>query len=113
MHEYSVAAALIEQVARVAAERQALAVRRVEIALGELSGVDPGLLETAYRMLREGTACAAAALRLRRVEARWTCQACDRELPRGAPLRCPGCERPAALASGDELLLERVEMEVA
>jgi hydrogenase nickel incorporation protein HypA/HybF len=113
MHEYSVAAALIELAERLARRHRALAVRGLEVALGELSGVDAGLLETAYGVVREGTPCAEAALRLRRIEAVWKCRACGRRVDGGRALLCPGCNGPAALASGDELLLERIEMEVA
>ena len=35
-----------------------------------------------------------------------------RDRPAGAVLRCPECECPAQLESGDELVLERLELEV-
>jgi len=45
--------------------------------------------------------------------ARWECPRCGASFARGAVLRCSLCSEPARLASGDEILLRRVEMEVA
>jgi hydrogenase nickel incorporation protein HypA/HybF len=113
VHEYSLVQALVDRVEAEARSRSALAVHRVVVSVGELSGVDPELLATAYETFRAGTACEGAALELRRVEASWACPACRRRLERGAPLSCPQCGGPAELPPGaDEILLERVEMEV-
>jgi Zn finger protein HypA/HybF involved in hydrogenase expression len=46
------------------------------------------------------------------VAARWQCPACGGEIQVGAALRCPGCGAPARLVAGEEILLERMEMEV-
>lgn len=112
MHEYSVVQALLERVQAEARAQGACAVVRVHVALGELAGVDPALLRTAYDVFRERTICAQAELRLRHVEARWECPRCGTAAARGSMLRCARCEAPARLVQGDELLLERVELEV-
>ncbi len=113
MHEYSLVQALVDRVEAEARSRRALAVHRVVVSVGELSGVDPQLLATAYETFRAGTVCQGAALELKCVEAGWACPACRRPIPRGAPLSCPECGGPAKLPPGaDEILLERVEMEV-
>ncbi len=113
MHEYSLVQALVDRVGAEAQSRRAVAVHRVVVSVGELSGVDPELLATAYQTFRAGTGCERAELEIRRVEAAWACPACSRPLPRGAPLACPECGRPAELPPGaGEILLERIEMEV-
>jgi hydrogenase nickel incorporation protein HypA/HybF len=113
MHEYSLVQSLVGRVEAEARARRAVAVHRVVVSVGELSGVDPDLLATAYQTFRAGTGCERAELELRRVEAAWACPACSRRLERGAPLSCPRCGRPAELPPGaDEILLERIEMEV-
>jgi hydrogenase nickel insertion protein HypA len=112
MHEYSIVAALVDNVEAVARSRGAARVHRVEVAIGELAGVDVGLLETAYATFRERTICAGADLRVRRAPAVWSCPRCGAELPRGARLSCADCAVPARLTQGDEILLERVELEV-
>ncbi|HEU4383678.1 MAG TPA: hydrogenase maturation nickel metallochaperone HypA [Anaeromyxobacteraceae bacterium] len=113
MHEYSLIQSLVGRVEAEARARGAVAVHRVVVSVGELSGVDPDLLRTAYHTFRAGTGCERAELDLRRVVAAWACPACGRRLERGAPLACPECGRPAELPPGaDEILLERIEMEV-
>ena len=81
MHEYSIVQSLIERVAAEAEAHHAKRVVRVHVRLGEFSGVEPGLLATAYETFREKTVCEGAPLVLDRVP-------------------------------GDDLILQRIEMEV-
>jgi hydrogenase nickel incorporation protein HypA/HybF len=113
MHEYSIVAALVEKVEGIARERNAVAVRSLLVQIGELSGVEADLFATAYDIFRERTICESAELTIRPVLARWVCPRCACSIPRGAVLRCPACRAPARLAQGDEIVLERVELEVA
>jgi hydrogenase nickel incorporation protein HypA/HybF len=113
MHEYSLVQSLVERVEREARARSAIAVHRLSVRVGELSGVDPELFRTAYETFREGTLCAAAPLALTTVAATWSCPRCARALPRGAVLRCPACDVPARLDDGgDALTLDGIELEV-
>ena len=112
MHEYSIVQALVARVEGEARARGATAVHRLSIRVGELSGVEPGLLETAYQTFRARTICQAAALDLQIVAARWACPGCGRAIGRGHLLRCPTCALPARLEQGDEIVLDRIEMEV-
>ena len=112
MHEYSIVQALVERVTAEARARQAVAVHRLSVQVGELAGVDVGLLATAYETFRDRTICEHAVLDVQTIPARWECPGCGRVIARGARLACPACALPARLAAGDEILLERVEMEV-
>ena len=112
MHEYSLMTALMERVEEEAAAHRAVAVHRVRVIIGELSGVEPDLLESAFAIVRAGTICDGAALEVQRVAARWVCPACRRPLATGERLQCPACGTPAALASGGEILLGQIELEV-
>jgi hydrogenase nickel incorporation protein HypA/HybF len=112
MHEYSLMAALMERVEAEAAAHRALAVHRVRVRIGELSGVEPDLLESAFAIVRSGTICEGAALDIERVAARWACSGCRRPLPAGERLRCPACGEPAVLEAGDEIFLGQIELEV-
>jgi hydrogenase nickel incorporation protein HypA/HybF len=115
MHEYSLVAALIERVEQEAATRGAprVTVTKLHVRVGELAGVETELLATAYRTFRARTVCADADLALRVIPARWECPRCAAAIEPGTPLRCPTCRTAAQLAAGDEIILERIEMEVA
>ena len=113
MHEYALVQSLVGRVETLVRERRATAVHRLVVSVGELAGLDPGLFQTAYDTFREGTVCAAAAMELKSVPARWSCPGCGRAIARGEVLTCPACGLPASLSAGaDEILLETVEMEV-
>ena len=105
MHEYSIVQSLVESVAAAVGNREA-SVRRVDVAIGELAGVDCGLLATAFEVFRDGTLCEHATLSIDRVPARWECPRCGGE----GRLRC--CDTAARLAAGDEIVLQRIELEV-
>ena len=112
MHEYSLVQDLFDQVSAQAAARGATAVRTVTVGVGELAGVDPELFATAFKTFREASPHPEAELSIHRVEARWECSGCAAPFQRGAVLRCSACGAPARLAAGEELTLERIELEV-
>jgi hydrogenase nickel incorporation protein HypA/HybF len=113
MHEYSIIQSLVDSVEAVAAQHDRARVHHLVIRIGDLAGVDRTLLQTAYDTFRLGTICENAEMTIERVEPRWECGRCHHEIPRGAVLRCLACNEPARLAAGDEIILQRVEMEVA
>ncbi len=112
MHEYSLVSALLDRVEASVREHGATSVSALKVRVGEVAGVDRALLASAFAMARAGTCCATAELELVAAPARWECGRCRVEVPRGGVLRCPACGEPARLAGGDEILLERIEMEV-
>ena len=112
MHEYSIVQALVERVAAEARARRATVVHRLSIRVGELSGVEVPLLTTAYETFRDRTVCERATLDVELVPARWECPACGRGIGRGELLTCRACAVPARLVQGDEIMLDRIEMEV-
>jgi Zn finger protein HypA/HybF involved in hydrogenase expression len=46
------------------------------------------------------------------VGVRWECPRCAAAPAEGQPLRCPRCGGRVQLAAGDEIVLDRIEMEV-
>ena len=112
MHEYSIVAALLERVEAEAESRRATAVHRIRVRVGELAGVEPDLFASAFELCREQGICAGADLEIVPAETCWKCPACGGRIAPGAILQCPDCALPARLESGDEILLERIEMEV-
>lgn len=112
MHEYSIIQALVARVDAEARAHRATAVHRLSIRIGELAGVEVDLLTAAYAVFRDRTICERAELDVRRVPARWQCPGCGGAIPSGEVLQCPRCAMPARLIDGDEIVLDRIEMEV-
>jgi hydrogenase nickel incorporation protein HypA/HybF len=113
MHEYSIVESLVDRVEREVAQHPGAVVREVRVRIGELAGVEIELLRTAFETFRAHTVCEHAEILITAVPASWRCPRCDRAIEQGAVLRCPTCDRPARLASGDDIILERIEMEVS
>ena len=112
MHEYALVQSLVERVESEARARDASAVHRLQVRIGELSGVDVELFRTAYLTFRERTICEHADLDVETVPVQWACERCAHPVEVGRALRCPICSCPARLVAGDEIILERIEMEV-
>ena len=111
MHEYSIIQSLVDSVETAVAQRGS--VYRIEVRIGDLSGVDTELLKTAFEVFREGTICERAEMSIEKVPAVWECPKCHAAIARGSMLRCVPCNEPARLATGDEIILQRIELEVA
>jgi len=111
MHEYSLVRAMVDRVEQEARARNATAISRLAVRIGAMSGVEPELFASAFTLCREGI-LAEAALDIRRSEAAWACPRCAAVVPAGGVLRCLACDAPAQLVTGDEILLEQIEMEV-
>lgn len=112
MHEYSLVQALLDCVEREARNHHARAVHHVTVRIGALGGVEPELFATAFEMSRVGTLCEHAELELKTDDLRWVCDSCGDVLPTGRSLACPACGWPTRMAGGDELVLERLDLEV-
>lgn len=113
MHELSVCNALIGQVERIAREHDAAAVASIVIRIGPLSGVEPELLRRAYPIAAAGTVADAAELVIGTADVVVRCSQCNEEsrVPANR-LLCRACgDFRTRVVSGDELLLERVELE--
>jgi hydrogenase nickel incorporation protein HypA/HybF len=113
VHEYSIARALIDRAAEEARRHGATSVAMVRLAIGRQAGLESDLLRTAFELASPRTVCAGARLEIRDVEPLWNCRACDAELPAAGARRCPRCGGAARLTQGGDLILERLELEVA
>ena len=111
MHELAVCHALLERIEGIARERAAR-VSRVRLAVGPLSGVEPGLLTRAYPLACAGTFAEGSELDIDESPVRVRCRTCGVESAASANrLLCGECgDWRTELASGDELLLVGVEL---
>ncbi|RMG35760.1 MAG: hydrogenase maturation nickel metallochaperone HypA [Planctomycetota bacterium] len=95
MHETSLVAALLRQVARLAREHRAAAVEEIRVEMGPLSGVERPLIELAFAELADGTVCRGARLRVEEVPLEAVCCDCGArfEIQRFR-FRCRRCDSP-------------------
>ena len=111
MHEYSIVASLIDRVQQEATTHGGVRVHRLHVKIGELAGVEIDLLKTAFDTFRERTICDGAELTINTVAPAWACPSCKHEVEPGSILRCKECGHAARMIQGDEIILERIEME--
>ncbi len=113
MHELAVCQGLMQQVARVAREQHATRILSITVRIGNLSGVEPALLESAFPMASAGTLAADSTLIVERSEVRVRCLECGAESPaQHTRLLCGSCGGwRVQVLCGEELLLARVVLE--
>ncbi len=112
MHELAVCQALLRQVERIAADKGAGAVERIELSIGPLAGVEPPLLASAFSIARQGTAASGAELVMNTGPVVVECSTCGaRSTVRPNRLLCAECgDWKIKVREGDELMLVRVEL---
>jgi hydrogenase nickel incorporation protein HypA/HybF len=110
MHEFSIAAAVVDTAVRHAAGRR---VTVVTVRCGRLRQVVPDSLDFAFGIVSRETVCEGARLEQQVVAARLRCAPCAREWEIELPaFRCPGCGgAEVAVLSGEELEVESIEVE--
>lgn len=115
MHELSVCLALLEQVGSIAAQQSSSRVTRIELRVGPLSGVEADLLRNAWPLAAAGTIAVDAELVIEESDVVVHCSVCDTEsAARANRLVCGHCgDFRTNLVSGDEMVLQRVELDTA
>jgi hydrogenase nickel incorporation protein HypA/HybF len=112
VHELSICQALLDQVNSVAADVGSGHIEKIVIAIGLLAGVEPGLLTSAFAVMKIGSRAAQADLIIESVGIEVECQVCGRISAAAANrLICAACGgyRTRVIA-GEELRLLRVEL---
>ena len=114
MHELSLCQNLIDQVTELAYKHRARSVVAVRVQIGQLAGVEPILLESAFTIARVGTVAEEAAMITEVVAPCVVCNACGSESEvTPSSLLCLVCGgNDTRLIRGDELILARVELVV-
>jgi hydrogenase nickel incorporation protein HypA/HybF len=102
----------MEQIEHIAHDKQADHVLSIHLGIGPLSTVEPRLLEQAFFVARTGMLAASAELEIESIPVRVSCKQCGKQtdaLPNR--LLCGSCgDWRTSLVSGDELLLQHVEL---
>jgi hydrogenase nickel incorporation protein HypA/HybF len=104
VHELSLASAIVDTVERHADGRL---VTVITMRIGALRQVVPDSLEFYVDLVGRGTVCDGARLELELVPARLACCSGEWEPP---SFRCPSCGGGGTVVSGDEFLVESIEL---
>jgi len=114
MHELAIAEALIDQLGEELDQAgETGVVKRLELAVGRLSGVHCDSLRFAFGLLSPGTLAEGAELLIREPPAISRCRQCaaSTEITEMV-IDCPRCGSPEiVIEEGRELLLESIEIE--
>ena len=88
-------------------------IQHVHLVLGEVSELDPPLIEKHWRELSKGTPAEHAQLHFRFSKAEVQCMACfSKYQPVNAQIHCPYCgSYGAKILSGEEFDVESIELE--
>ena len=105
--------ALLQTVDELRSSHHAHELRRINVSVGEFSGVDPDLLQTAFGDSTDGTPLEGVEFAIARVPLMARCRNCHVEFPMHRfRFVCPVCEGTAiVIVRGEELLLESLTFE--
>ncbi len=106
MHELSLASAVVDTVERHAGGRP---VQLITLRVGALRQVVPDSLKFYVEIVARDTVCEGARLELELVPARLRCCGGEWEPP---SFRCPDCGSGGEVVSGDEFLVESIEVDM-
>lgn len=104
---------MLDLVLEEAKQANAARVGRINLVVGEMSGVVDRCVEFYFEFLSQDTIARGATLSFRKVPTQARCRSC-REVftPKEFDWSCPKCrERQAELIAGKELYLESIEVE--
>jgi hydrogenase nickel incorporation protein HypA/HybF len=105
VHELSLAGAIVDTVERHAGGRR---VSLISLRVGALRQVVPDSLEFYVELVGRETVCDGARLEVELVPARLACCGGEWEPP---SFRCPECGGRGTVVSGDEFMVESIELE--
>jgi hydrogenase nickel incorporation protein HypA/HybF len=113
VHELAVAQALVEQVEAVIGQHRASGATSIRVRIGPLAGVVPELLASAFPLAAAGSRMEHAELDLVSSPIKVRCRTCGAETEAAMNrLVCGACgDWHTQVVSGDELLLDSVELE--
>jgi len=120
MHELSIAASIVESVLDFVNERNISQVRKVRLAVGELTCVQDEQLRFCYESLVRETAIKESDLEIQRLRAEVKCPHCRYEGPprywdealngEAVPtLQCPQCGKAAEAVRGHECAIRSIQ----
>jgi len=104
---------MLDLVLKQAEQAGARKVERVNINIGEMTGVVDSCVEFYFELLSKGTAAEGATVSIKSVPVTVQCRKCERNFqPKEGDWNCPGCGNTGIeILTGRELILESIEVE--
>jgi hydrogenase nickel incorporation protein HypA/HybF len=119
MHELAITQSMLEVALRHAQQAGAQRIVRINLVVGDLSGIVGESVQFYFDIISRGTLAEGAELVFRRVPAGFRCRACGAEYEPHAPgaapdmtWACPACgQLQPEVVGGREFLVESIEVE--
>ena len=113
MHELAVTQNVLEIALRHARQAGAGRITTIHLVVGQLSSIVDDSVSFYWDFVARGTPAEGARLEFRRLEARFTCQACGHAFPpQGDRWSCPACEsEKVRVTAGEEFYVEAIEID--
>ena len=112
MHEYSIVASLIDVCEKEAKKHHAKAIKRLEVSIGRLSGIEIHFLEQCFNTFKEETICHDATLAIDVCEVVLQCASCHKKsVVKENHFICPKCHsEDVTMIGGQELHIKSIEI---
>jgi hydrogenase nickel incorporation protein HypA/HybF len=113
MHEQSIVESLLAIAIENAEKASASRILRINLVVGELSGIVEESVGFYFSFLSEDTIAANASISYNRIPAKLHCRKCDKIfVAENLDFRCPQCqEQQLEIVGGRELYIESIEVE--
>jgi hydrogenase nickel incorporation protein HypA/HybF len=113
VHELAVTQSLLDTVLNEAKAAKANKVTRINLVVGELSGVASECVQFYFDILKKDTAAREAAIDFKQVPAQLRCRDCRTDFnPKDALWVCPGCgSYSIEVIKGRDCYIESIEVE--
>lgn len=112
MHEYSITESMLSLALEKAAEAKAAKITRINLVVGELSGVVSECVQFYFDAISKNTLADGATLSFATKPTRIRCRNCQKEFtPLNHDWACPDChEMSVEIVSGRECYMESIEV---
>lgn len=113
MHEYSITESMLSLALEKATEAGASKITRIDIVLGEMSGIVGECVQMYFDLLSRDTIAAGAGLEIKTVPVSMRCHHCGKVFtPAAGDLSCPDCRQTGIeIVAGRECHMESIEVE--
>ena len=113
MHELAITQSMLDLVLEQAREVRAERVGKINLVIGEMSGVVDECVEFYFQFLSKGTIANGAALSFKKVPMQARCRNCGQLfIPEEFDWSCPNCRNSSMeVVAGNELYVESIEVE--